>query len=492
MPLDSSPATAAPFLSAGGATRLLAALNLHGLDHLDPVILAALSDARPMLLIGPHGTAKSELLNRLAASLALSHRHYNASLISFDDLLGYPVPNGARDGIRWLRTQGDLWDAESVFLDEISRCRPETQNKLFSIIHEKRIQGLPLEHLRYRWAAMNPPVTAATEDTDDLYEGSSPLDVALADRFPWVIPIPSLSDFSPEARRALIAARGHDPGPLDELATQILEVRACRDASGQSLADWVTRHVDALVDALRDASLAISARRAVMIAESIHGLDAALQVLGLDGGTSHAAYLALKYGLPHRAQGRTIDEPRLLAIHRAALADAGDAPDSPWRRLRAIADPIERVAAALACFPESLDRSEVSRLVSDVYAGLSVPRRYLLSRHLLPIVTRQGCLDVPAFELISKPARKVRKLVEGGERSVMMERSKVASWDRMIAAISAARRTGGRDVDELGNYLLTLSVVEKESFDPAQLIEVDRAWDALFGTVPGNGTATSP
>src|SRR5688572_16431134 len=71
----------------------LRALNLFGLDHLEPVILAALADDAPLLLIGAHGTAKSALLNRVAAALGLNHRHYNASLISFDDLLGYPVPN---------------------------------------------------------------------------------------------------------------------------------------------------------------------------------------------------------------------------------------------------------------------------------------------------------------------------------------------------------------------------------------------------------------
>ena len=111
--------------------RLMRRLNLFGLDFLDPIVLAALADERPLLLIGPHGTAKSELLNRLAGTLGLEHRHYNASLISFDDLLGYPVPDTERGTVKYLRTQGDLWDAQCVFLDEISRCRPETQNKLF-------------------------------------------------------------------------------------------------------------------------------------------------------------------------------------------------------------------------------------------------------------------------------------------------------------------------------------------------------------------------
>ncbi|MDP7158547.1 MAG: hypothetical protein QF922_10060, partial [SAR324 cluster bacterium] len=68
---------------------LLRSLNLYGLDHLDPIILASLTDGQPLLLIGRHGTAKSELLNRLASALGLRHRHYNASLIAFDDLLGF-------------------------------------------------------------------------------------------------------------------------------------------------------------------------------------------------------------------------------------------------------------------------------------------------------------------------------------------------------------------------------------------------------------------
>jgi len=143
----------------------------------------------------------------MAALLRLEHRHYNASLISFDDLLGYPVPDAERNAIRYLRTSGDLWDAECVFLDEISRCRPETQNKLFSVIHEKRVQGLALPKLRYRWAAMNPPMTADA-DPDVAYEGSLPLDAALADRFAYVVELRALADLAPADRIALIGRGG--------------------------------------------------------------------------------------------------------------------------------------------------------------------------------------------------------------------------------------------------------------------------------------------
>ncbi len=110
-------------------------LGLQGLDGLAPVLVAALATGEPMLLIGPHGTAKSLLLTRIADVLGLEFRHYNASLLNFDDLVGFPLPG--KDGqLEYVRTPAAIWGAGAVIFDEISRCRPEIQNKLFPIIHE--------------------------------------------------------------------------------------------------------------------------------------------------------------------------------------------------------------------------------------------------------------------------------------------------------------------------------------------------------------------
>ena len=49
-----------------------------------------------------------------------------------------------------------MWGAESGLIDEISRSKPEQQNRLFSLVHERRVQGIGLPKLCYRWAAMNP------------------------------------------------------------------------------------------------------------------------------------------------------------------------------------------------------------------------------------------------------------------------------------------------------------------------------------------------
>ena len=59
-------------------------------------------------------------------------------------------------GVRFLETPATVWGAESVLIDEISRCKPEHQNRLFSLVHERRVQGIALAKLRWRWAAMNP------------------------------------------------------------------------------------------------------------------------------------------------------------------------------------------------------------------------------------------------------------------------------------------------------------------------------------------------
>ena len=67
----------------------LPGLGVYGFDSIETLILSALVTEDPLLLIGPSGTGKTFLLNSLSEALELEHRHYNASLISFDDLVGF-------------------------------------------------------------------------------------------------------------------------------------------------------------------------------------------------------------------------------------------------------------------------------------------------------------------------------------------------------------------------------------------------------------------
>jgi hypothetical protein len=269
------------------------------------------------------------------------------------------------------------------------------------------------------------------------------------------------------------------PEVAPDLSGLVARTRQALDGTSRECRDWAAAYVDALVPALIEARLGISGRRAVHLAKSIHAVHAALETLNLKADLPGAAFLALRYGLPQRAQGRKIEEPRLKAIHREALAAAGQPAASPWHALRAITDPVERVAAALPHFPARLGRAEVSALVSDAFAGLSKPRQYLLARHLLPVASRTGCLNVPAFELLAEPAAKVRKMVESGGQNLTMERSRAAQWDALVATLGKARKAGQAD-DALANTLLAIRAVEGEEFDAAELLALDRAWSGLF------------
>ncbi len=79
-------------------THALRSLALHGLDHLDAVVVAALASEEPLLLVGPHGSAKSALLNRIAAALGLEHRHYNVGAVfhAMRHIWAAPLPTEPR------------------------------------------------------------------------------------------------------------------------------------------------------------------------------------------------------------------------------------------------------------------------------------------------------------------------------------------------------------------------------------------------------------
>ena len=83
--------SAVPTAAAKGS--LIRPLRVFGFDAIEPVVLAALVSEDPILLIGKAGTGKTYLLNSISEAMRLEHRHYNASLISFDDLVGFPYPD---------------------------------------------------------------------------------------------------------------------------------------------------------------------------------------------------------------------------------------------------------------------------------------------------------------------------------------------------------------------------------------------------------------
>jgi len=300
-------------------TKFLSALGVYGFDEVEHVMLAALVTEDPMLLIGQSGTGKTYLLNTISEALGLEHRHYNASLISFDDLVGFPYPDEAQGGVRFLQTPATVWGAESVLIDEISRCKPEHQNRLFALVHERRIQGIALPTLRYRWAAMNP--CSADQASLDDYAGSEPLDPALADRFALFIEAADWQELSDEARSCIAHPSGEgriaDDGGALKSRVQDWREEFLRQVDRCPAA--VVEYAVAATSALNTAGVRISPRRSRLIARSLLGASIAA------GGTLESVYRqVLKASIPQACWGANVSSEVVAAAHRVAWESASD------------------------------------------------------------------------------------------------------------------------------------------------------------------------
>ena len=356
----------------------LARLGLMGLTALEAPLLAALATEQPLLLIGVHGTAKSLLLTRVAEALGLTCRHYNASLLNFDDLVGFPVP-GTNGCLEYLKTPAAIWGAGAVIFDEISRCRPDVQNKLFPIIHERKVQGLPLADLRYRWAAMNPP---STLEEDNGYAGSEPLDRALADRFTFVVQMPAWATFTRQEQLSVIQATDTTIGPADGAHLQQLlqQVKAVSPVINAELGDAVADYVHTLLPLLAQADLDLSPRRAGLLYQSVLAVYSAALAIDPNALFADTALQALHSCLPQRAEGIPVAEIKVLAAHREAIRTITLKTDDPIRQILATTDPLERLRLAMAT--RKLAKSEFSRIAADSLAQMPIGTREAAVVHL--------------------------------------------------------------------------------------------------------------
>ena len=322
-------------------------LGLYGWSHLEPIILAALASESPMLLIGKHGCAKSFILERLAESLHLEFRCYNASLINYDDLVGIPIPVNNNTSLSYISNPNSIWDAEVVFIDEINRTKVELQNKLFPIIYDKRVQGSALTKLKYRWAAMNPPCKVDDEDEDELsYIGTTPLDPALADRFPFIIEVPTWEEMNEEDKKMMLfdSHLGKHEFPIDifELINKTKErYKELLETSEES----ICKYTIAVMELLKNSFGYISARRATMLEDTLLYVYAAYKVLdeyfNIETPFSNVVSLHIQNTLPNKAN-EVIDKALLLNICQQALKFA-KLEGSNEKDILLTSDPVERL-----------------------------------------------------------------------------------------------------------------------------------------------------
>lgn len=184
---------------------MLEKVGIIGWEKVEPLILAALAaDQRP-LLIGSHGSCKTEgaeIISKLLLgnSKGFTFRNYDVPILNPDDLFGYPNPKSLSNGkIDFVDTPFAIWGAKAAIFDEINRANPLIQGKLHEIIRTKRLMGLDTD-LEFIFSAVNPP---------GLYD-SSYMGLALASRFVCV-EIPDFKNISKRDRQNILYESGREP-----------------------------------------------------------------------------------------------------------------------------------------------------------------------------------------------------------------------------------------------------------------------------------------
>lgn len=440
-------------------------LGIHGLKNLDPVILAALATNATVLLIGPHGSAKTLLAQRVAETLECPFRHYNTSLLNYDDLVGYPIPDQENRELHFIQTPGTIWNAEFILFDEISRARPEIQNKVFPIVHEHRVQGIELERLNHCWAAMNPP-SDGEEEYGLIYSGSWSLDVALADRFRFILRIPGFNELQGKAREQILLSGNKKNGNRVGLKTLIEAVRKQLKPVTETYKQWAIFYLTSLIPLLEKADLEISGRRARFLYENILSLYSSELVLNGQSDINDNALRTVLASLPHSASGKAVDQGKVLLAHKQAVQDAGEGSDRILIQIKGIRDPVKRVECALR---ENLDKTVLTQIISDSFASLNLVQRYAWVHHVFPRISDDKRIGAAVLELLAEVESNIYEgAVSPFNEAIQHGTKRWTHWQDLSKCIARAETDDSISQEHVA-VARALFFIEKESVTMSQI-----------------------
>lgn len=134
---------------------------VHKQEILDLMVVAAVAQ-EPLLVVGPPGTAKSDIVLKFKDALGLSEEDYFEYMLTRftepSEIIGAIDIKELREGRYLRKKEGKLPTAKLVFLDEIFKSNSAILNILLTIINEKKFyqEGKPEPvPLRVLFAATN-------------------------------------------------------------------------------------------------------------------------------------------------------------------------------------------------------------------------------------------------------------------------------------------------------------------------------------------------
>lgn len=293
------------------------------------------------------------------------------------------------------------------------------QNKLFPIVHERRVQGVRLEALRYRWAAMNPAPNLEGDAEGPEYIGAEPLDVALADRFAWVVQAPTLGALGADDQDHILRQAAHDLvngrdgrcGPDTAIAALIADTRSRMARTGAERTSLITGYVRHLAGRFGEAGHPLSTRRAAQVVRNLVAGMGALEALGLPAEPKTAFVEFVRCSLPDAAWGAPVCAHTLEVADRAVWYRLQGEDDVRLRRISTADDP--PAAAGVGARPRPTaggDRRDHRRPSS----GMTAVGRVVAAAVLMPRILRRQPVRPPPWGLMAKSYQTV--LAPGGHR----------------------------------------------------------------------------